>query len=87
MNLPKGNNRRKRWNMIGFVKGIFSVFLSYGLVSVIGLFARNSSFCNLIVPYSISVTDSDGHEHGYGNPLIVIMWVVLYSHVMNVMQD
>ena len=72
MGLPKGNNRRKTVDPT---------------VSVIELFARKSSFCTLIVPYSISVTDSYGHERGCGSPLIIIMWLALYSQVMHVMQD
>ena len=56
-------------------------------VSAIELFARNSSFRTLIVPYSISMTDSDGYERRCGSPLIIILWVVFYSHDMHVMQD
>ena len=72
MGLPKGYNRRKTVNRT---------------VTVIELFARKSSFCTLIVPYNMSMIDSYGHERGCGSPLIIIMWVALYSQVMLVMQD
>ena len=86
MNPPKFNNRRKWWNIIDFVEGKFSRF-SHTVRYPLRVIRSNSSLFNLIVLYSISVTDSDGHERGCGDPLVVITWVVLYCHVMHDMQD